>query len=126
MSEPVPPRRLSATPAGVRLGPLELIADGGARNFVLQIGDGYFHGFVVRQGDAVFGYLDRCPHAGLPLAQQLDGYLTPDGSLITCGWHGALFRPQDGVCVGGPCVGAALTPWPVELVDGSIVTAAAA
>lgn len=116
--------RLHATPAGVKLGPLELIAPGAARNFVLQIGPAYFHGFAVRRGDAVFGYVDRCPHAGLPLAQKLDDYLTPSGELIACSWHGALFEPNTGACVGGPCVGARLTPWPLEVRDGTIFTAA--
>ncbi len=115
--------RLVATPAGVRLGPLDLIADGAARNFVLQMKAGRFHGFVVRRGEDVFGYVDRCPHAGLPLAQTLDHYLTPDGALIACSWHGALFRPEDGLCVGGPCAGQTLTAWPVAVRDGQIVTA---
>ena len=115
--------RLFATPAGVRLGPLDLIAEGKARNFVLQMKAGRFHGFVVRRGGVVFGYVDRCPHAGLPLTQRLDDYLTPDGSLIACSWHGALFQPESGACVGGPCMGQALTPWPVAVRDGAIVTA---
>ncbi|HEY0315916.1 MAG TPA: Rieske (2Fe-2S) protein [Sphingomonas sp.] len=114
--------RLTATPAGVRLGPLDLIADGSARNFVLQMKAGRFHGFVVRRGGTVRGYVDRCPHAGLPLTQRLDDYLTPDGALIACSWHGALFEPKTGACVGGPCVGQALTAWPVELREGAIVT----
>lgn len=114
--------RLAATPPGVRLGPLSLIADGAARNFVLQLRAGRFHGFVVRRGDAVHGYVDRCPHAGLPLAQRLDDYVTADGRLIACSWHGALFDPADGRCVGGPCAGQALTPWPVDVIDGEIRT----
>jgi nitrite reductase/ring-hydroxylating ferredoxin subunit len=114
--------RLAETPPGVTLGPLDLIPDGSARNFVLQMKAGRFHGFVVRRGGAVFGYVDRCPHAGLPLAQELDAYLTDDGALIQCSWHGALFRPESGACVGGPCVGARLTPWPVAVRDGLIVT----
>ncbi len=115
--------RLSATPAGIALGPLDLVADGTARNFVLEMRAGRFHGFVVRNGDAVSGYVDRCPHMGLPLAQELDRYLTTDASLIQCSWHGALFRIDDGTCVGGPCTGAALTHWPVTVRDGVIVTA---
>lgn len=115
--------RLSATPPGVALGPLALIPDGEARNFVLEMRAGRFHGFVVRRGDAVHGYVDRCPHMGLPLAQQLDAYLSDDGGLIACSWHGALFRIDDGHCVGGPCAGAALQPWPVAVRDGTIVTA---
>lgn len=115
--------RVWSTPAGVNLGPLDLIGDGAARNYVLQIGDKRFHGFVVRRGQAVFGYVDRCPHQGLPLAQQLDQYVTPDGALIACSWHGAIFTVEEGACVGGPCLGARLAPWPVTVREGRILTA---
>lgn len=115
--------RVFATPAGVVLGPLAAVPDGGARNYVLQLRAGRFHGFVVRRGEAVFGYVDRCPHMGLPLAQQLDAYLAPEGKAISCSWHGALFRVEDGRCIGGPCAGQALTPWPVAVAEGRIVTA---
>ena len=115
--------RLFATPAGVALGPLDAIADAAARNYVLQLRAGRFHGFVVRRGEAAWGYVDRCPHAFVPLAKRLDDYLSPSGELIACSWHGALFRVEDGLCVGGPCVGARLTPWPVAVVAGGLVTA---
>lgn len=116
--------RVYATPPGVALGPLELIPDGGARGFVLEMRAGRFHGFVVRRGDRVFGYADCCPHAGLPLAQKLDDYLTPGGDLIACSWHSALFDVETGACVGGPCAGSRLTPWPVEVREGRVTTAA--
>ena len=116
-------QRLSSTPAGVTLCRLEDLPDPGARNFVLQIGERRFHGFVVRAGAEAHGYVDRCPHMGLPLAKILDDYLTAAGELIACSWHGALFRPADGECVGGPCAGARLTPWPVEVRGGLILTA---
>ena len=115
--------RLLATPAGVTLSPLAAIADGAARNFVLQMRAGRFHGFVIRRGDGVTGYVDRCPHMGVPLAQTLDQYLAPGGALIACSWHGALFEIDDGRCVGGPCTGARLIAWPVAVIDGAIVTA---
>ncbi|WP_313440096.1 Rieske (2Fe-2S) protein [Novosphingobium sp.] len=115
--------RLSATPAGVRLCELDTLKTGAARNFVLQMRAGRFHGFVVRDGDDVTGYVDRCPHAGLPLAQKLDDYLTPDARHIVCSWHGAIFDRTDGTCLGGPCAGQRLTPWPVSVADGWLVTA---
>lgn len=117
-----PPARLAATPAGIRLGPLDAIADGAARNFAIQLRAGRFHGFVVRRGAAVFGYVDRCPHMQVPLARTLDDYLTPTGEMIACGWHGALFDIASGACLGGPCAGGALIPWPVALADGELVT----
>ena len=125
--DPAPPaterRRVWTTPPGVALCVEADIADPGSRGFVLQIGEAFFHGFVVRKAGQVAGYVDRCPHAGLPLAQQLDLYLTPDGGLIACSWHGAMFTVEAGTCVGGPCVGARLSPWPVEVREGRIVTA---
>ena len=115
--------RVWKTPAGVPLCLEDAIADPGARNFVLQIGEAFFHGFVVRKDGAVRGYVDRCPHMGFPLAQELDRYLTSDGELIMCAFHGALFRPHDGVCIGGPCAGQRLSPWPVEVREGVVRTA---
>ena len=112
--------RVYSTPAGVTLCTLDALSSPGARNFVLQIGERYFHGFVVRRGEEVTGFVDRCPHMGLPLAKRLDDYLTEDADLIECDWHGALFRPEDGLCVGGPCLGASLECWPIE-VCGSLV-----
>jgi nitrite reductase/ring-hydroxylating ferredoxin subunit len=114
--------RIHATPGGIRLGPLDLIEPGSARNFVIQLRAGRFHGFVVRRGDAVHGFVDQCPHMGLPLARTLDDYLDPSGAFIACGWHGALFDAATGFCVSGPCRGAGLTPWPVCVVEGAIVT----
>ena len=115
--------RLFATPAGVILGPVAVIADGKARGFVVRMRAGRFYGFAVRHGERVVGYVDRCPHMGLPLAQRLDDYLTPSGDAIVCGWHAALFAIEDGACIGGPCAGRSLTPWPLAVVDGAIVTA---
>ena len=115
--------RLTSTPAGVTLCALDDLPDPGARNFVLEIGARHFHGFVVRRGAEVFGYVDSCPHMGLPLAKQLDAYLTDDGALIACSWHGALFQPDDGLCVGGPCQGQRLRPWPVAVVGSLVKTA---
>ena len=109
--------------AGVRLCALAEIADPGARGFAFRAGEYLFAGFVVRVGESVSGFVDRCPHAGMPLALFPDRYLTREGDLILCASHGALFRPADGVCIGGPCAGKALSPWPVRLEGGELFTA---
>ena len=114
--------RLTATPPNITLGPLTLIADNHARSFVIELRAGRFHGFIVRQGEAVHGYVDRCPHMGLPLAQELDEYVAPGGEYLMCSWHGASFRIEDGYCVGGPCSDASLQPWPITVRDGMLVT----
>lgn len=114
--------RLTETPAGVRLAAIEDIPNNTARNFVLEMKAGRFHGFVIRRGDRVFGYRDRCPHMGMPLTQELDRYLSSGGELILCSWHGALFDIETGRCIGGPCIGTGLAVWPVAVVDGEIRT----
>lgn len=109
--------------AGVVLCRLEEIADPGAKGFRFREGDRLFAGFVVRRGGDVAGFIDNCPHAGGPLALMGDRYLTREKDLILCSTHGALFRPDDGVCVAGPCAGDRLQPWPVALAGDEVVTA---
>lgn len=117
---PTERKRIWTTPPGVTLCALDDIAEPGSRGFVLQIGEAFFHGFVVRKAGEVAGWIDRCPHQGFPIAVELDRYLTPDGALILCGWHGAVFEPLSGACVGGPCAGASLSSWPVR-IDGELI-----
>lgn len=87
---------------------LDQIDEHGARGFLVGDGDWPFRGFVVRRGDGVFAYANVCPHARHPLDMLPDAFLVQDGSLIRCGSHGALFMPETGECVVGPCVGANL------------------
>ena len=110
-------------PPGTALCRLSDIADPGAKGFLFREGEALFLGFVVRRAEGVTGFVDRCPHAGMPLAMTPDRYLTREGDLILCASHGALFRIADGVCIGGPCAGAALRGWGVDVVDGDVVTA---
>ncbi len=109
-------------PAGTRLCALDEIADPGSKGFLFREGEALFLGFVVRRGGAVTGYVDRCPHAGMALAMVEDRYLTREGDLILCSSHGALFRVEDGVCIGGPCAGQALRTWAVGLEHDEVVT----
>jgi len=78
---------------------------------------------VIRLGDRIFGYVDSCPHAGWPMGALSGGYLTREKDFILCAGHAALFRREDGLCVGGPCAGDRLSPWPVQIKDGQILTA---
>ncbi len=106
---------------GTRLCALDEIADPGAKGFRFREGDFLFQGVVVRRGAAVRGYVDRCPHAGTPLALIGDRFLTREGDRILCSTHGALFRLEDGVCVAGPCVGERLAVWAVVVEECAVV-----
>jgi nitrite reductase/ring-hydroxylating ferredoxin subunit len=118
---------LSANPArpapGTTLCALADLPDPGAKGFLFREGEALFLGFVTRVGGGVAGWVDRCPHAGMPLAMTPNRYLTREGDLILCATHGALFRPTDGRCVAGPCAGQALAAWPVRVEAGAVVAA---
>jgi nitrite reductase/ring-hydroxylating ferredoxin subunit len=106
----------------VALCRLDELADPGSKGFVFRDETAMFSGFVVRLGEAVKGYVDSCPHAGWRLAGVGDNFLTRDHRYVLCAGHGALFRPDDGECVSGPCYGDRLEIWPVRIEDGVVVT----
>jgi len=110
-------------PPGERLCALAEIAEPGAKGFRFRDGDRMFAGFVIRNAGRVIGYVDSCPHAGWTLSMLDDRYFTRDGRHLLCSGHAALFRPEDGVCVAGPCAGDRLTPWPVAVLGGEVFTA---
>jgi nitrite reductase/ring-hydroxylating ferredoxin subunit len=107
-------------PAGMVLGRAAELPDGAAREFALTEGEWPLTAFLVRVGDAVHAYLNRCPHALRQLNFRPDGFLSPDGTLIQCSSHGAQFEKDTGLCVAGPCVGESLRRLPIELVNGEI------
>lgn len=114
---------MTVVAAGERLCRLEEIEDGNTRGFVLGVGDWPLRGLLVRHGAEVRGFVNHCPHAGHRLNFHPDRFLTPDGQLILCLSHGALFDKRTGACVRGPCVGESLRPVPVVVRDGEVRTA---
>ena len=92
----------------------------GARGFTFGSGDWPLRILVVRTGETVRGYLNRCPHAGHALDLLPQRFLTADGSLILCSSHGALFEKSTGYCVAGPCAGRSLTPVPLQVSCGVV------
>jgi nitrite reductase/ring-hydroxylating ferredoxin subunit len=111
-------------PRGTTLCRLTDIPEEDTKAFVLGEGDWPLRGLLVRTGATVQGYVNRCPHAGHMLSFRPDRFLTPDKALILCQSHGALFDKKSGRCVGGPCVGEALTRVPVMVQEGRVCLAA--
>ena len=66
--------------------------------------------FAIRQDNQLYAYWNSCPHMGVPLNWMPEKFLDLDGIFLQCSSHGALFKVDDGECVGGPCVGDHLTP----------------
>ena len=87
---------------------LNAIPENGTRGFTVDTKTGPRQVFIVRQGGACHGYLNQCPHTGVPLDWAPDQFLDITGKLIQCATHGALFRIEDGYCIHGPCAGQSL------------------
>lgn len=103
---------------------LDELSEPGSRGFEIDAGDAMpLKLFVVRKDGVLAAYRNSCPHTGAPLEWLPDQFLDMDNSFIQCAIHGALFRPEDGYCLRGPCVGKSLQRLPVEVVDGQVVCA---
>ncbi len=65
-------------------------------------------GFAVRFHGVVHAYVNRCPHLGTELDWDPGRFFEETGLYLICSTHGALFEPETGLCVAGPCRGACL------------------
>jgi nitrite reductase/ring-hydroxylating ferredoxin subunit len=109
--------------AGTVLARLVDLPDGATMGFDLTEDEWPLRGFLVRVGDNVHAWLNRCPHAGRQLNFMPDRFLTPDGELIQCMAHGALFEKETGLCIAGPCVDESLRRIAVRLAGGEVLLA---
>ena len=100
---------------------LDELPDPGAREFSMGEGDWPLRGFVVRYRGQVFAYRNSCPHAGHPLNWKPDRFFAVGNELLMCASHGALFTPDTGKCIAGPCVGRALRALEIEVNSGYVV-----
>jgi len=98
----------------------ETIPPGGSAKFRLRCGERTVDGFVVNFGGGFFAYVNRCAHAATPLDLWPTDFFTGDRRFLICATHGALYRPETGECVGGPCVGRFLTSLPVTCAEGRV------
>jgi nitrite reductase/ring-hydroxylating ferredoxin subunit len=97
------------------------LRDGGSGvRFDVEHGGTHQAAFAVRFGGRVYAYLNRCAHVGTEL-DWMPGEFFDDSELyLICSTHGAVYDPETGRCLGGPCKGAFLAPVRVEESDGSI------
>jgi nitrite reductase/ring-hydroxylating ferredoxin subunit len=103
---------------------LSEIQEPGAREFKVGEGDWPFRGFVVRWEGQVYAYANSCAHLGHPLNIDPEQFFSIDKALLLCASHGALFEPDTGLCVGGPCAGASLQTLECRVADEIIFVSA--
>jgi len=76
--------------------------------------------FAVRHAGRVFAYLNRCAHKLVELDWQEGEFFDAARRNLVCATHGALYDPVSGVCVSGPCRGAALSALPLRETNGAV------
>jgi len=84
------------------------LAEGGFREVELDAGGRPVWLIVTRHQGTPRAWLNVCPHAGRALNWAPDRFLTDEQGRLVCSAHGAVFEPDSGLCVGGPCRGASL------------------
>jgi nitrite reductase/ring-hydroxylating ferredoxin subunit len=92
----------------------DALAPGQTATFRLTVAGRSLHGFILNHGGDFHAYVNCCPHAGTPLDMWPNEFWTEDGRYLICATHGAIFAPDTGVCVEGPCPGARLERLSVE------------
>lgn len=87
----------------------DALADGGKGvRFPVVTRQGPATGFVIRFEGRVHGYLNRCAHVATELDWQPGEFFDHAGLYLVCATHGALYEPESGRCLAGPCQGRAL------------------
>ncbi len=101
--------------------PAGALAPGQSAKFRLRCGGKVLEGFVVNHEGRFYAYMNRCAHVGTPLDLWPNEFFTDDGRHLICTTHGAVYLPETGLCVEGPCPGESLTSLPVAVEGNEVV-----
>ena len=115
----------NAPAPGTVLGQLHALQDGQATVQVLnpaEVPENPFRYLLLRTGDQVTAFVNRCAHFGVPLAERQEHLHFQPRISITCNVHYAKYRWSDGACLSGVCDGEPLLPIPVSIdADGAVL-----
>jgi nitrite reductase/ring-hydroxylating ferredoxin subunit len=79
--------------------------------------------FAIAHNGNVHAYVNVCPHRGTSLDWQPGEVFDESGLYLICATHGALFEPDTGLCIAGPCQGACLQKIPLMFEADHVVLA---
>lgn len=78
-------------------------------------------GFVIRSHGQAYAYVNRCAHVPVELDWTPGQFFNVTQEWLICATHGALYAPDSGDCVMGPCKGRQLTRLALAERDGLIM-----
>jgi len=99
----------------------EALADGGAGvRFTVCRGGVSMPAFAIRFHGEVRAYVNECQHQATELDWNPGDFFDAERLYLICATHGAMYEPDSGVCIDGPCRGARLAPVAVSERDGGV------
>ena len=82
------------------------LRDGGlAVSFDVVYGGQTMRAFAIRFDGQVHAYLNRCTHVAMEMDYQPNRFFDNSGRWLICATHGAVYAPETGEGVEGPCRG---------------------
>jgi nitrite reductase/ring-hydroxylating ferredoxin subunit len=98
----------------------ELVDGGDGVRFEVTRRGGNVPAFVVRWRARPLAYINECRHQCTELDWNPGDFFDESKLYLMCATHGALYDPESGLCVSGPCQGARLAPVAVCERDGGV------
>lgn len=88
--------------------------------FIITIATIPTNAFIVRTENGLCAFINRCAHHQLELDWIEGKFFSHDLDHIICSTHGAIFEPDTGFCVAGPCIGKSLKQLDVSVVGNKV------
>ena len=101
----------------------DLVEGGDGVRFQVTRQGGSLPAFVVRWHARPFAYINECQHQSTELDWNAGDFFDESKLYLMCATHGAMYEPDSGFCVSGPCHGARLASVEVRERDGVVFCA---
>lgn len=95
--------------------PFRELAPGEAMVFDYRLNGKLLDGFIIKHTEGYSCYQNLCAHIPVALDYDDGDFFHDKIGRIVCKTHGATFRPEDGFCDSGPCIGQSLTPFDLSI-----------
>lgn len=99
---------------------VDLEEGGRGVRFEIESGGGKVSAFAVRYDGRVHGYVNRCAHVPVELDWNQGEFFDTSQLYLICATHGAMYAPETGACLAGPCKGGRLHKLAVSERDGAV------
>jgi len=102
----------------IRIAAVDEVEEGQTIKFSFNRGEKPQEGFVGRCHGKLFAYDNTCRHLPISLDYGDNRFFDSKGETLVCQTHGAVYEPETGLCMRGPCAGASLYALEVIEEDG--------